>query len=793
MSYQEPIREPGQDQWLEDAMTNTTELAFSMKRALDQSDIREALKCAVTMLGELRTSQLSPKNYYELYMEVTGHLRELEVYFEDEDSAGGRSVVELYETVQHVGNIVPRMYLLITVGSVYIKSRKAPAKDILFDLVELCRGVQHPARGLFLRDYLSSMAKDKLPDAGSEYEGTGGSAADAIEFILQNFGEMNKLWVRMQHQGAVRDRERREEERRNLRQLIGVNLVRLSELEGVDMTTYESTVLPRILEQVVNCKDLIAQEYLMEVVIQVFADDFHLKTLEKFLSTLPQLQKNVNVKNIIVAMMNRLANYAQESPDSIPSDLDMFPLFHKYSAQVIESKTQMALEDVLDLQVALVNFASTVYPETIHYVDHVLGYTVQVLEKTSSSNLSHKCINFVRQLLTLPLKSLGLNILELDSYAAMMNFLGFEERKAVAVSIMDAVIETDSQLDSVEKVEKLFSYISPVLKDQEDGKGLSDDNRYDFDREQSLSARLFHQIRNDDTDEHFRLYVAVRKHFGQGGSDRIQYSLPPLVYGCLALVKRIRAREEDKDAEEQPQAKPKKVFGFVHEIITALSSQYPELALRLFLHAAKLSDELNYEAIAYEFVVQAFLVYEDEISDSKQQFAAIGLVTTTLQTLVSLSEESYDTLITKATLHSAKLIKKPDQCRAVLRCSNLFWQGTDETPGHRDAKRVLECLQRSLKIANSCMGHQVNLFVDILNQYLYFYERQCPTISLQYLRGLIALIQEHISSLDDSDVSVQAQKYYENTLRHITIKSRLDGDQAEQGARYAAILADDEE
>ena len=36
-----------------------------------------------------------------------------------------------YELVQHAGNILPRLYLLITVGSVYIKSKEAPARDIL--------------------------------------------------------------------------------------------------------------------------------------------------------------------------------------------------------------------------------------------------------------------------------------------------------------------------------------------------------------------------------------------------------------------------------------------------------------------------------------------------------------------------------------------------------------------------------------------------------------------------------------------------------------------------------------
>ena len=44
-----------------------------------------------------------------------------------------------------------RMYLLITVGIVYIKTQEYSRRDILRDLVEMCRGVQHPLRGLFLR------------------------------------------------------------------------------------------------------------------------------------------------------------------------------------------------------------------------------------------------------------------------------------------------------------------------------------------------------------------------------------------------------------------------------------------------------------------------------------------------------------------------------------------------------------------------------------------------------------------------------------------------------------------
>jgi hypothetical protein len=58
------------------------------------------------------------------------------------------------------------------------------------------------------------------------------------------------------------------------------------------------------------------------------------------------------------------------------------------------------------------------------------------------------------------------------------------------------------------------------------------------------------------------------------------------VFSCLSLARNAASREEKQDAEDMPVVKPRKIFGFVHEIITVLSPQYAELSLRLFLHAA---------------------------------------------------------------------------------------------------------------------------------------------------------------------------------------------------------------
>src|SRR3954454_6499934 len=74
-----------------------------------------------------------------------------------------------------------------------------------------------------------------------------GNLQDSISFILTNFIEMNKLWVRLQHQGHSRDREKREMERKELRILVGTNLVRLSQLEGVDLQMYQKVFIDRVI------------------------------------------------------------------------------------------------------------------------------------------------------------------------------------------------------------------------------------------------------------------------------------------------------------------------------------------------------------------------------------------------------------------------------------------------------------------------------------------------------------------------------------------------------------------
>jgi vacuolar protein sorting-associated protein 35 len=54
--------------------------------------------------------------------------------------------------------------------------------------------------------------------------------------------------------------------------------------------------------------------------IQVFPDEFHLHTLDQFLSAVARLHPMVNVKTIVIGLMDRLAAYAAREGETISTE-----------------------------------------------------------------------------------------------------------------------------------------------------------------------------------------------------------------------------------------------------------------------------------------------------------------------------------------------------------------------------------------------------------------------------------------------------------------------------------------
>ncbi|KAH9710859.1 vacuolar protein sorting-associated protein 35 [Citrus sinensis] len=738
-----------EEKWLAAGIAGLQQNAFYMHRALDSNNLRDALKYSAQMLSELRTSKLSPQKYYQLYMRAFDELRKLEMFFKEE-TRRGCSIIDLYELVQHAGNILPRLYLLCTVGSVYIKSKEAPAKDVLKDLVEMCRGIQHPVRGLFLRSYLSQISRDKLPDIGSEYEG----CYTACEsFILLADPELRLAVGLSGLQGPAREKDKREKERSELRDLVGKNLHVLSQIEGVDLDMYKETVLPRVLEQVVNCKDEIAQCYLMDCIIQVFPDEYHLQTLEILLGAFPQLQPSVDIKTVLSRLMERLSNYAASSTEVLPEFLQVeaFSKLNNAIGKVIEAQADMPILGAVTLYSSLLTFTLHVHPDRLDYADQVLGACVKKLSGEGKLE-DNRATKQIVALLSAPLDKYNdiVTVLKLSNYPSVMEYVDSETNKVMAMVIIQSIMKNNTQISTADKVGALFELIKGLIRDL-DGAAHDQVDEDDFKEEQNSVARLIQMLQNDDTEEMFK------------------------------LVRQLQGPEENPFGEEGSTT-PKKVFQLLNQTIETLYGvPAPELALRLYLQCAEAANDSDLEPVAYEFFTQAYILYEEEISDSRAQVTAIHLIIGTLQRMHVFGVENRDTLTHKATGYSAKLLKKPDQCRAVYACSHLFW--VDDQDNMKDGERVLLCLKRALRIANAAQQMSnatrgstgsVTLFVEILNKYLYFFEKGNTQINAAAIQSLIELITAEMQSESNSP-DPAADAFFASTLRYIQFQKQKGG------------------
>lgn len=829
--------------FLEEAVARAKQEAFQMKRCLDKNRLTDALKHASAMLFELRTSSLSPKNYYELYMVVHDELNHLQAFLNDEFNKGNR-MPELYELVQYAGNIIPRLYLVITVGVVFIKTNENSRREILHDLVEMCRGVQHPLRGLFLRNYLLQETKNVLPDTkpsaaeladreqrrqvlnssndpeqfaqndaeqqqfhrhqnNANAADDNGSVEDSIDFILANFSEMNKLWVRMQHQGHSKDHTRREKERKDLRLLVGTNLVRLSNLESMDVVTYQRIVLPFILEQAVGCRDAIAQEYLLESIIQVFPDDFHLATLSTFLKACAQLQEQVNIKNILVAMIERLSSYVEREKAALGEDMPLFDIFRSAIATITTSggnRHNMPAEDVVALNVSLVNLALKCYPRRLDLVDGVLQTLTGILDsmgyKATLSSNTHSAMpaavtKEISRLLRIPVHKYPniVTVLQLVNYRTLLSLLDYDAQKQVAAFIVDQTLEKNERITTPEDVERLLSLLPTLLRDNPRYPVESPGSNELFIEEQTGVGRLVHLLQHDyqqpstpsddaassiqALDANFMLLKTIRKHFGTGGAVRAPYTLPAVTLKALQLVRGYEQYGIVGDADPQWEKKCQKIFAFCQQTVLALLKlELTSLAFTLLVETALAASSAKFsenETVAYEFMSLAFTTFEEEISDSKQKYTLLLYITGALERMECFGNDNHEPLRTQCALAAAKLLKKPDQCRAVLAVSNLFWSGrvkiADESaqndsptadnsntkvqPLH-DEKRVCDCIKRAVKFANQCMDAfvKMQLFVEVLSVCTSYYQRQV-TIQDDIVRELNQKIATELRELDD--------------------------------------------
>ncbi len=783
------MKDQDQRHWLEDSSNTIKQNAYRMSRAIEQENFQEVVKHATHILNELRTSLLSPKRYYQLYVQVFDELTYVENFFLEEHQRG-RPMQDIYDSVQQCGSIVPRLYLLITAGAVFLRSGEANGTEIMKDLVTMCKGIQHPIRGLFLRHYLNQSTKGKwLTDVGD--------LQTTIEIIVLNFVEMNKLWVRLQHQSAViHNKLRAEEERDELKVLVGQNLVRLANLEGLTATVYRDRVLPLITQQVLHCRDVTAQEYLLDTLVQVIPDELHVQSLGYIVYMLSNVLDAVPVASIMVALIERLTAFLLESEEitgpvlNQPLDVSITTVklggdFDELDAPapeaavpvadinlndtpaaaflarltqmldtVLEARASATPSDGLLVHLELMKACLAVHPDRLDVVSKSFSRCKAYIEAGATHLLGTVLLETIKGLPT------PLLLAEIEDFTAVLGMAPAALRKTIAESASKAMIEAGAPLATVDQVSAAFSLAEPLMSDAED--------EDDLDDQVTLVAGVITLINSPDTDVAVQLIDVARRAIQLGDAAHVRRTLQPLLFKTLHIAQRVSeaTRAAEKAGDDAPEFTADVLFRLANEIAAALVDLDPTQAFQMQLSCALAADACGpaYDDVVYDFISCAILTAQDTLPTSRARHGALMQVVNALTRLTSISQDNYLTLASSCTQMAGAFLARRDQCRAVAAAAHLFW-----TDNCRDAGRVLECIKKASVAADKCRASLVSdqlyipLFVETLDRVLGLYEARCPTIDLPLVRGMLSIVEGGVHSAGDS-----AKAHYDALVHHIS-------------------------
>ena len=714
------MSEEDQDRILDQSLKVIQAQSYHIHITIEKNNLRQCLKETFTMLNELRTNKLTPKNYYHLYTSVFDEMQHITNFFKEEIKRG-RRIRDLYDSVQQSMYIIPRMYLLITSGSIYIENYPKSCREVIFDLLAVVKGVQNPIRGLFTRYYLLKSIKDKLPDKNNIYENEGGTFDDTLKFIIQNLDEMNRLWIRLSMGVIGEEKKLREKDRNELKILVGENIIRLASLEGLNNEIYQNQVLPKILNIIIESKDQLSQQYLMECIIHAFPDEFNISCLDNILNTTKKLVSDVDIKGLFIALLEKLCKFVKNSDSAKQQILEnsntIFSILKETFDNLIKENckegSNMEIVKVIESQCSFMKFIilSCSSENKLDLVNYVLNLSDDVI-KSYGEKIDNSVIKSLSRLLSIPLES-ELSLFDLNQFPKLMNNLDFTSRSNLSLKIIEYFVngKSNEKLDSEDKIKKLLNFIKSLLEDSPD----SNVDDFQFEYDQYNVAKLIFVINTNNPDILYNIYKEFQNVFIKGGPKRKKITLPSLVNAVLNLCYNISVAYDAKN-NVYPEDKKNEIFNdrinsidisqinsneifydtmlkfykLINELIQSLCQEEPIISFKLYLQAALQVNSINsirekFEEPCISFINSAMGIYTENKYEVEYKYSLLNLLSGYLLYLNILSKENIENIIKNIQSSAHSLVKRSDQCNSMIFISQLYFSLL------KDYKSVNEC------------------------------------------------------------------------------------------------------
>ena len=813
-------------QLLENLYKHVKMTSMKMNNAIDRNDMRQVLKLSVDMINALKTDFKTPSYYNQLFLNVIEELLPLDKYFREEVKRG-RRIKEFYEAVQQCITVLPRMYLMIITGNIYIENCPNDQKEIICEIMKMANGVQHPLRGFYTRYFILKTLKDNFND---------------IDSILTNIKEMNKLWIRIGHMKHLLGSES-VKVRNELKDIIAENITLLANVENINDNIYKNKILLPLLKIIIECGDYISQQNLLSNIINFLPDEYNIKSIDIIITSLSQMTDKVDIKEIFIKIMEKLGNF-----DSIEKlkDFKSNELFEKLNGsieKIIEEFQNQGDNDndilkVIELEVSYLKFVinfGTFEEQNIKIksINKIITKCYELISKACDGrNLSEEGTKIIFRLLQAILDS-PLSIFKCKNFPDLMNYLNDDYKSQLSLNILESLVNKYNigMIDSKEKMESIIEFIRPMVE-IDDNKG----SEYLLDKALSKVCKLVYVPSSKDPYEQLEMLQMLKSLLvSTTNSNEEEMKNKKLVlyynnYINALLLIGYSLNEGYIDKSNKKKDKTSKIhkdfsskynldkfdinnlqsfidfykilIKEIDDTLTKLKIISSTTAYKLYLQSILLlnrigisidkNNEANkyYEESTINFINKTITMFTEGEIEQKHKLELLIDLIGNICFISILSKENMINIAGKIEKICDKIKKKDEQCISLINCSKLYYNESN-----KDINKIIELLNKARKTAVYAMTNPENtiLFISILNEYLKYdgiIENFDQIAKADDVSEIIEAINNYLTSLSENNNNKKTiskiENYYKNTKE--LIKSRKINNNKDKENKYFKLF-----
>ena len=522
------------------------------------------------LISLLKFDLLIPSNYYLLYTDICDLLQEtIEMYIRENISKGIK-VKYIYESVQQSQYLIPRLYLMIICGSIYLELYPIKYKEIILDLLNAVKCVQNPLRGFWLRNFLFKNLKNILPIKTGEYiynkEYFYIYRDISLYFLMTNLEELSLFAMRIKKEIFIDDKKIDEKQRINMISCIEETIEEISNIKGLDKNLFVNKLLPKMFDIICKMedkKDYYLEQIIFSALIKYFNIELYFESqgisiiflilrkiidnkeidkasifnnlLNNYIKFMKKLKKNDNVslknENISIILntfplfvekyMELQATYKNSEEKEFNKFIELDSIFMKFSLKVLKNGKD-------EQKISVINIVLNSCSKRLNMYNY--GFKIETIKKICS-------------LIEIPLKY-KFTVFEFPIIETMIYYLDYNHRKHISLKLIDSFENNSNnryKIDSIEKIQKIINLIIPLIS-EEKGNNLGEESCEYFDDEEEKNkylCKLVYILDTKNPEIVIKILNKIKTFLNSGTLETNLCTFPTLIYFIIGYMKKL--------------------------------------------------------------------------------------------------------------------------------------------------------------------------------------------------------------------------------------------------------------